>query len=104
MTSSMPMGCVGVSTHFGQTITGRRSTRARTISNDRLPDPMITDERNSITGTVPDRRMRPTSWRLSRWVDMCGPLPSAPRYTMRFTPARSAAARKLRAESRSARW
>ena len=68
------------------------------------PDPMITDDRNSMVGTGPSRRMRPTSCRLSRCVDMCGPLPSAPRYTMRFTPARPAASAKFRAASRSARW
>ena len=49
------MGCAGVATHFGQTMTGSRSTRARINSNERLPEPMMIEARNSITCT-PDAR------------------------------------------------
>ena len=47
----MPIGCASVETHRGQIMTGNRSTSARISSNDRLPDPMTTDARNSTTGT-----------------------------------------------------
>ena len=61
-------------THRGQIIAGSTSTRWRSISNDALPEPMITAARSSVTGTVPPARIRPTSWRLSsmrfstRWI------------------------------------
>jgi hypothetical protein len=37
----MAIGCVRVSTHRGQTMTGKRSTSARIISNDKLPAPTM---------------------------------------------------------------
>ena len=66
------------------TITGRRSTRARIISKERLPDPMMMEQRNSRTGTPADRRSRPTSWRLRKWAESFSWLsPRPPRYTIR---------------------
>jgi hypothetical protein len=47
-------------------MTGSRSTRARIISNDRLPEPMTIDARNSMVGTPEAASRRPTSWRLAR--------------------------------------
>ena len=47
----MAMGCASMATHRGQTITGRRSVSARTISSDRLPEPMTIEARNSTTST-----------------------------------------------------
>jgi hypothetical protein len=91
------------STHFGVTITGSRSVRYRSISNDADPLPMITAACSAATGTPLPSRMSPTSAR-ERW---CGdrPLPSAEttphRYTMRVTPADMAAFAKMAAASRS---
>ena len=65
-TSSIAIGCVSTATQRGQIITGRRSTSARIISKDRLPDPMTIDARSSTTGTPDARRMSPVSWRLRR--------------------------------------
>ena len=46
-TSSIDIGCDGVETHLGVIITGKRSTRLRTNSKDKLPDPtMIEHEKN----------------------------------------------------------
>jgi hypothetical protein len=50
-------------------MTGSFSTSARIISNDRLPDPITIDARNSITCTPVLRKNLPTSWRLRRWGD-----------------------------------
>lgn len=47
----MAMGCAVTRTQRGVTITGNRSTSARIISNDKLPEPMMMDAWNSITGT-----------------------------------------------------
>jgi len=60
----MAIGWVRIDTQRGVIITGKRSTRARMISNEMLPEPMTIDERNSITGTPEARRISPTSWRL----------------------------------------
>ena len=57
----MPIGCARVETHRGQIMTGKRSTSARISSNDRLPDPMTTDARNSTTGTPLSRSAWPVS-------------------------------------------
>ena len=66
-TSAMAMGWQRVwVTHRGQTITGSTSTRCRSISKEALPEPMITAARSSVSGTVPDPRIRPTSCRLAR--------------------------------------
>ncbi len=75
----MAMGCVGTATQRGVIITGRRSTRARTSSNERLPDPITIEARSSIVGTPDSRRMRPTSCRLRRWGERSSPSPSPPR-------------------------
>ena len=60
------MGCAMTRTQRGVTITGSRSTSARSISNERLPDPITIEARNSITGTPESRSARPTSCRLRR--------------------------------------
>ena len=44
----MPIGCAAIDTQAGQIITGSRSTRARIISKERLPEPMTIEARNSI--------------------------------------------------------
>ena len=38
---------------------GSTSARCRSISNEALPDPMITAARSSVTATVPDARILP---------------------------------------------
>ena len=53
-------------THRGVTMTGSTSVRWRNISNDALPEPMMTAARSSTTGTGPDASTRPTSCRLDR--------------------------------------
>lgn len=78
--SSIAIGCAGTLTHFGVIIIGRRFTSERIISNERLPGPISTDARNSSTGTPDSRRIRPTSWRLSRCADNTSSLrPRPPR-------------------------
>ena len=57
----MAIGCAGIETQRGATITGKRSTRARIISKDRLPDPITTEARNSMTDTPEQRSISPTS-------------------------------------------
>ena len=52
---------------------------ARTISNERLPEPMTIEARSSSVGTPDSRRMRPTSWRLRRWRESPGSRPRPPR-------------------------
>ena len=69
----MAMGCAFTLTHLGVIMIGSRSTSDRIISNDRLPEPITTDARNSSTGTPDSRRIRPTSCRLRR----CGESPSS---------------------------
>jgi hypothetical protein len=101
MTSSAAIGWVIVRTHRGVTITGSRRTRARTISNDRLPEPTTGPARNSRHGMPLPARIRPTSCRLARWLDRRRPRPRPPRYTMRRTPATRAASAKFRAAIRS---
>ncbi len=64
MTSSIAMGCAAVFTQRGVTIKGSRSTNARIISNDALPEPMMMDAWNSMTGMPLERRMFPVSARL----------------------------------------
>ncbi len=98
----MAIGWVRVSTQRGVIITGRRSTSARTISNEVLPEPITIDARSSRVGTPEAASVAPTSCRLARCADRSGPDPRPPRYTMRRTPAARAAAPKARAPSRSA--
>ena len=43
----MAMGCAITLTHLGVIMIGSRSTSDRIISNDRLPEPITTDARNS---------------------------------------------------------
>ncbi len=61
MTSSIAIGWATTRTHWGVTMIGSFSTRARIISNDNEPDPMTIEARNSMVGTPDSRRMRPTS-------------------------------------------
>src|SRR5213082_3513967 len=73
-------------------MTGRCSTRARMMSKDKLPEPVIIDERNSTTGTAVGRRTSPTSWRLRKCDDRLPVLsPSLPQIHDRCTPASLAA-------------
>ena len=95
------MGWVGVRTHDGHSMTGRRSTRARMSSNDRLPAPSTMPLRNSTTGTPDCRSTSPVSCRLRRWRERPAVAPSPPTYTIRLTPAARAAAPKFRAATRS---
>ena len=98
----MPIGCDSVETHRGQIMTGNRSTSARISSNDRLPDPITTDARNSTTGTPLSRSTCPVSIRLLRCLlHASSPVARPPRYTIRRTPVRRAASPKLRAAMRS---
>ena len=62
----MPIGCAGTDTQRGMIMTGRRSTSARIISKDRLPEPITIEARSSTTGTPDARSTSPTSWRLRR--------------------------------------
>jgi hypothetical protein len=57
----MPIGCAATDTQAGQIITGKRSTRARIISKERLPEPMTMEARNSMTSTPGLRSAAPTS-------------------------------------------
>ena len=78
--SAIAIGCASTETQRGAIMTGSRSTSARIISKERLPDPMTTDARNSMTGTPADLRISPTSWRLRRWAESWSVLrPSPPR-------------------------
>ncbi len=65
----MPIGWQRVPTQRGVIMIGRRSVRWRRISNDALPEPMITAARNSVTGTPWAASSAPVSWRLARWCD-----------------------------------
>ncbi len=73
MTSSTAMGWARVLTQRGVSMTGRRSTRPRTSSKDRLPEPMITDARNSTVATPLSLRILPTSRRLARCGERSSP-------------------------------
>src|SRR3954447_17901537 len=76
------MGCVGVVSQRGQSMTGSRSVSAFTRSKDRLPVPITRDARNSTVSTPESRRIWPTSWRLRRCGDSFGSAssPRPPRY------------------------
>jgi hypothetical protein len=76
----MAMGCASTFTQLGVIMMGSRSTNARIISKERLPEPMTIDARNSSTGTPDRARIRPTSCRLLRCGDSASSsLPSPPR-------------------------
>jgi len=90
--SSTARGWVGWLTQRGVIIAGSLSTSARTISNERLRDPMTIEARSSIVGTPDSRRMRPTSCRLRRCRERPGPRPRPPRQTIRPAPAARAPA------------
>ena len=94
-TSSMATGSVRDVSHRGSTMTGRRAARSRTMSQLRLPWPTIMLARSSTAGTAPARSTAPTSRRLRRCSDACGPAGATPpRYTTRLTPALAAARAK----------
>jgi len=57
----MAIGWVRVSTQRGQIITGSRSTSARIISKDVLPEPITIAARSSMVGTPEAARTCPTS-------------------------------------------
>jgi hypothetical protein len=97
------MGWMRVPTHFGVTITGSRSVRYRSISNEADPLPMITAACSAAVGTLLASRMSPTSARERRCGDrpLTSPETMPPRYTMRLTPADMAASAKMPAASRS---
>jgi hypothetical protein len=54
----MAIGCAGTDTQRGVIMIGRRSTSARIISKDRLPEPMMIEARNSMVCT-PQLRKSP---------------------------------------------
>ena len=58
-----------LATQRGAIITGKRSVKALIISKERLPEPMTIEARNSMTGTLDSRNIRPTSWRLRRCAE-----------------------------------
>ena len=64
------MGCTRDSTQMGVTMTGRRSVRYRSISNDALPLPMITPAWRTTLGTPESRKIWPTSAREERCAEM----------------------------------
>lgn len=66
-------------TQRGMSRTGERSTRPRTISKNRLPDPTMIEARNSTVGTPDSPRIRPTLWRLARCVESFSSAPRPPR-------------------------
>ena len=78
--SSRAIGCVGVESQRGATITGSRSTRATIVSNAALPRPTMTAARSVVTGTAPDASTAAVSIRLRRWAESWGwSSPSPPR-------------------------
>ncbi|GHE60595.1 hypothetical protein GCM10018782_38600 [Streptomyces griseoaurantiacus] len=106
-TSRTATGWTRVCTQLGVTITGSRSVRYRSISNEAEPEPMITAARSAAVGTPESSRIRPTSARdrrcgeSSRSGTPAGARP--PRYTSRRTSAARARSPKTRAASRSVR-
>ena len=66
-----------VPTQRGVIITGSRSTSARIISNEVLPEPITIPARSSTVGTPDAARARPTSWRLARCGGQARPLAEA---------------------------
>jgi hypothetical protein len=79
--ASAELGFVGVASHAGQIITGRRSTSVRTRSKEKLPAPTMIEARNSTTSRPLARRIAPTSCRLRRWAEnrSSSSAPSPPR-------------------------
>jgi hypothetical protein len=68
-TSPIAIGWTRVRTQRGVTITGNRSVRYRSISNDADPEPMTTPARSTTAGIPLARKMSPTSVRERRWAD-----------------------------------
>ncbi len=62
-TSRTAIGWIRVSTQRGVTMTGSRSVRYRSISNEAEPEPITTAARSSVTATPPSRRARPVATR-----------------------------------------
>ncbi|MDL1942130.1 hypothetical protein FBQ99_07255 [Chloroflexi bacterium CFX2] len=57
--------------HAGPGMTGNNSVMKRIISNEMLPEPAMTPARNSVTGTLPCRRVLPVSMRERMCGAMC---------------------------------
>ena len=70
--SASAIGCVGVETHRGQIIPGRRSTSATMVSKAALPAPITIAARKVVTGTAPDARMSAVSAPLRRCGERSG--------------------------------
>ena len=68
-TSRTATGWIRVCTHCGVTITGSRSVRCRSISNETDPEPITTAARSTAVGTPESSRIRPTSARDRRCGD-----------------------------------
>jgi hypothetical protein len=100
-TSSIAIGCVRDFSQRGNTITGRRAARSRTISQLRLPYPTIMLARSSMVSTAPARSASPTASRLRRCSEAARAAATPPRYTIAPTPARAAASAKVEAAARS---
>ena len=49
--------------HAGPGTMGHNSVMKRIISNEMLPEPVMTPARNSVTGTLPSRKTFPVSMR-----------------------------------------
>ena len=56
--------------HMGQGIMGNNSVIKRIISKEMLPEPAMTLARNSVTGTLPCRKVAPVSMRERRCGEM----------------------------------
>ena len=98
----MAMGWLRLCTHRGVTMTGSRSVRYRSISNEAEPEPRTTAARSTTVGTPELSRMRATSARERRCGESSSPAGSSPpRWTSRPTPAARAAAAMTSAVRRS---
>ena len=73
----MAIGWASSATQRGVIMTGRRSTSARIISKERLPEPSTIDARSSMTGTPDSRSRSPTSCRLRRCGERSVSVPQA---------------------------
>ncbi len=67
----MAIGWIRLRTQRGVIITGSRSVRYRSISNDADPEPRMTAARRTTVGTPDPRRMSATSARERRCLDSC---------------------------------
>ena len=77
-TSRTAIGWIRLCTHRGVTMTGSRSVRYRSISNDADPEPMITAACSTTAGTPDRRKTSPTSLRDARCGDSATPAGCSP--------------------------